>query len=68
MESGLVLEAANVRGPSNKIYDSKCQFPLLIITTAFVAHVFDFIKYCPNSGAGDRRPEFLSQLFDLLAR
>lgn len=65
---GSVLEAAMIRVPSNRIYNSKCWFLILMRTTVLVARSFGFVKYCPSSGAGDKRPKFLSQIYDLLAR
>lgn len=65
---GSMLAAATIRVPSNGIYNSKCWFLILMRTTALVACAFDFVKYCPNSGAGDKRPKFLPQFYDLLAR
>lgn len=65
---GSVLEAVTIRVPSNGIYNSQCWFLILMRTTVLVACAYDFVKYCPNSGAGDKRPKFLPHLYDLLAR
>lgn len=50
---GSVLEATIIRVPSKRIYNSQCRFPILVRNTALLAHAFDFVRYCPNSGARD---------------